>query len=182
MNPSRRILLVAGSIAGGAVVAGGAAWLTIARDERASTVPAILEQLARFKSAKIAVTGSWSAAQVFTHMAQSVEFSMSGFPQQNSALFQATVGRAAFAAFEAKNRMRHNLLEPIPGASPLLESTTQAAALERLTAAFEAFAAFKGELQPHFAYGQLSKRQFEAAHALHVYNHLQEFKVTAAVA
>ena len=45
--------------------------------------------------------GTWSLAQVLNHAAQSIEYSMSGFPESKSALFRATVGSAAFALFDA---------------------------------------------------------------------------------
>jgi hypothetical protein len=32
-------------------------------------------------------TGEWNSAQVFSHCAQSAEFSMIGFPQHKSAVF-----------------------------------------------------------------------------------------------
>ncbi|MNR55546.1 hypothetical protein D3C85_1759420 [compost metagenome] len=68
--------------------------------------------------------------------------------------------------------MRHPLDEAIPGAAPLAEPASPAAALQRLQAAFERFAAHQGELQPHFAYGALSHAQYAQAHVLHLYNHL----------
>ena len=50
-----------------------------------------------------------------------------------------------------------------------------AAALARLRAAVQVFAAHTGPLQPHFAYGELSKAQYEQAHAMHLANHLSAF-------
>jgi hypothetical protein len=44
---------------------------------------------------------SGPAAPVFEHCAQSIEFSLHGFPQAKSATFQATAGALGFAAFEA---------------------------------------------------------------------------------
>ena len=45
---------------------------------------------------------------------------------------------------------------------------------DRLRAAITRFQAHAGPLMPHFAYGRLDKRQYAAAHAMHVGNHAEE--------
>ncbi len=117
-------------------------------------------------------TGALSLAQVLEHAAQSVEFSMQGFPAPKSALFQATLGQAAFAVFDARGAMRHGLDEPIPGAPAL--TLALAPAIERLLAALKAFEAWGGPLAPHFAYGALDKPQYTRAHLMHLANHWTE--------
>ncbi|MET0808550.1 MAG: DUF1569 domain-containing protein [Pseudoxanthomonas sp.] len=114
----------------------------------------------------------WSLAQVLEHCAQSVEFSMSGFPLPRSALFQDTAGRLAFAAFNRRGSMQHGLTEAIPGA-PALGATDLGAAATRLVAALDAFEAHVLPLRPHFAYGELDKAQYTRAHLLHLANHAQ---------
>ena len=114
----------------------------------------------------------WSPAEVFNHCAQSIEYSMEGYPQLKPAWFRNSVGPVAFAVFSARGAMRHPLTEAIPGAAPLAEPASQELALQRLQAAFERFAAHTGELKPHFAYGALSHEEYAAAHVLHLYNHL----------
>lgn len=124
---------------------------------------------------------AWNWSQTLEHCAQSMEFSMQGFPQPKSALFQHTAGAAAFGLFAWRGRMSHNLAEPIPGAPALAMGTPDAsAALERLHAAVAAFAAHQGPLQPHFAYGALSRQQYEQAHAMHLANHLSAFDLVSA--
>ena len=114
----------------------------------------------------------WPLTHVLEHCAQSVEFSISGFPQPKSALFQDTAGALAFAAFNRRGAMRHGLTEPIPGA-PALVATDLGSAAQRLASAFDAFEAHAGPLQPHFAYGALDKAQYTRAHLLHLANHAQ---------
>jgi hypothetical protein len=118
----------------------------------------------------------WNWAHTLVHCAQSIEYSMSGFPQSRSRLFQVTAGSAAFLVFEARGRMRHDLTEPIPGAPAIDAATPEAEALERLRRAAATFAGWNGSLQPHFAYGALDKARYEAAHAMHVANHLSFFR------
>lgn len=73
--------------------------------------------------------------------------------------------------------MRHPLDEAIPGAAPLSEPSSQTLALKRLQQAFSDFAAYQGELQPHFAYGLLNHADYAQAHVLHLYNHLTLLKL-----
>jgi len=121
-------------------------------------------------------TAAWNWAQTLTHCAQSIEYSMSGFPQMKSVLFQSTVGAAATSVFAWRGRMTHDLGEPIPGAPPLVASAPAAAAIERLLASMQAFAQWPGPLRPHFAYGDLAKPDYERAHAMHLANHLSAFR------
>jgi Protein of unknown function (DUF1569) len=117
----------------------------------------------------------WALPQVLVHLAQSIEFSMTGFPQPKPALFQATLGTAAFAFFDARGRMSHSLTEPIPGAPSLEPPLALEAALARLNKALSDFERFDGPLQPHFAYGKLSKPQYSRAHLMHLADHWTEF-------
>ena len=118
----------------------------------------------------------WNWAQTLEHCAQSIEYSMTGFPVMKPVLFQRTVGAAAFAVFSWRGRMSHDLAEPIPGAPAIDPAGGDAHALARLQAAVAAFTAWSGPLQPHFAYGPLGKAAYERAHALHIANHLTAFR------
>jgi hypothetical protein len=119
-------------------------------------------------------TGAWPLATVLDHLAQSVEMSMRGFPQPKSALFQLTAGAAAFAIFKWRGAMSHGLNEPIPGAPVLATSGDWKVPAGRLRQAVVSFNAWQGPLQPHFAYGALSKADFALAHSFHVANHQDE--------
>jgi len=122
---------------------------------------------------------AWSWAQTMTHCAQSIEYSMSGFPQMKPALFQHTIGSAAISVFAWRGRMTHDLAEPIPGAPSLEAETAAGPALARLHASMRAFLSWAGPLQPHFAYGALAKPEYERAHALHLANHFSAFGIPA---
>jgi hypothetical protein len=114
----------------------------------------------------------WSPAEVFNHCAQSIEYSISGYPELKPAWFRSSVGPLAFSVFAARGAMRHPLDEAIPAAAALNTPATQAQALQRLQQAFADFAAYQGELQPHFAYGALDHADYAQAHVLHLFNHL----------
>jgi Protein of unknown function (DUF1569) len=167
--PRRRVLIAA---AGVPLVGCGVA--------EVKTFPTLASALAAIESLATGhkTTGAWTLAQMLQHAAQSVEFSLDGFPELKSALFRAAVGRAAFAVFEARGRMGHNLAEPIPGAPALDAAAALPAAIERATAALRRFDAHNGALAPHFAYGALDKAQYMRAHLMHLANHWSEVSRT----
>jgi Protein of unknown function (DUF1569) len=171
----RRNILIAGATLVAAV--GTAGWFALPSGTRALTIASASNELAKFKGAKIKHTGGWTPAQVFEHLAQSIDYSMTGFPESKSALFQSTAGAAAFALFQAKGAMKHGLTEAIPGAPLLATNGDQDAALDRLLRSLSTFDSFSGALKPHFAYSDLNKQNYAAAHAMHVFNHLTELSV-----
>jgi Protein of unknown function (DUF1569) len=168
----RRALLVAGSAAslGLAGCSGGSAM-------KLETIPQALQFIDKLRTQKASVPGEWSIAQVLEHCAQSIDFSIKGFPQAKSRLFQSTAGAVAFAVFKARDQMSHSLVEPIPGAAPLVESDVAQGA-DRLVASFAAFEAHKGDFKPHFAYGALSRAEYVQAHLMHLANHFSVMTFT----
>lgn len=135
------------------------------------------EELSRLASAKELSSGAtWTWAQTLEHCAQSIEYSMGGFPALKSKLFQYTVGSAALSVFSWRGRMTHDLAEPIPGAPSLAIGSVPEVALARLRASIANFRNWSKPLQPHFAYGALDKKAYELAHAMHLANHLSQFK------
>lgn len=131
---------------------------------------------------KVVQGNAWNLSQVLQHLAQSIEFSMQGYPVLKGAWFRATLGSAAFAVFDSQGEMRHGLAEPIPGAPALDASQALKASVNRLLAAMDAFAQFNGTLRPHFAYGALTKPQYERAHLMHLAQHWSQFQRKTATA
>ena len=173
------------TLAGGVVlgVGGiGALWLSQRSDPTRLNIAAVLNQLDTLtevsdETLAILSTGEWNMAQVFTHCAQSVEYSMKGFPEHKSQVFQQTVGHLAFSAFMFKGTMTHNLSEPIPSAPTLEIKEDVRDALTRFKYSLKRFQKYNGGLAPHFAYGLLTKSEYEIAHAMHWYNHLDEINL-----
>jgi len=138
----------------------------------------VLRWLDRLERAtRVRSTNTWTMRAVLDHLAQSIEMSLDGFPAPKSALFQATAGSAAFAFFKWRGRMSHGLTEPIPGAPQLAQLSDWQPGAARLRAAVTRFQSHTGALQPHFAYGALSRADFALAHAFHVANHQDEIEV-----
>lgn len=173
---NRRLFLKASGFAGiGLASVGGYNWLTTAENKAPLTIDAAVTTLNDIlKLDSIKTHGNWTAHQVFNHIAQSIEYSMTGYPQHKSDIFKSTVGSAAFSVFSSKGYMKHNLSEWIPGEPIISDHGNTMMAVMRAKQAFVDFAQFEGPLQPHFAYGPLSKREYEAAHVMHLYNHMEE--------
>ncbi|WP_394130814.1 DUF1569 domain-containing protein [Shewanella maritima] len=176
VDHQRRRAVIAGIAVSGTILLGGGTWLTIDGPHQPLSIQAALIELDKLMVTSPTLNGDWDLAQMLTHCAQSVEYSMVGFPEHKSAVFKHSVGALAFGLFAAKGRMTHGLSEPIPGA-PLLEAGGSVAqAGMRLQRALHEFDDFKGLLAPHFAYGYLSKPQYEQAHVMHFYNHLTQLQ------
>ena len=177
----RRAFLVTAGISGAGLAAAGCSG-PVEGDRKlvlASFAEALpeLERLAALPALRQAAQWSW--AQTLNHCAQSIEFSMAGFPAPKSSFFQHTAGAAAFSLFAARGRMSHDLSEPIPGAPALPADADAAAGMARLRRAIADFQAYTKPLQPHFAYGQLSKTEYEQAHTMHLANHFSAFDTSA---
>lgn len=168
------LALAAPGVAASADVAASSA--AVPRDVRLATLDEALAELEALSAAGEPVSHTtWNWAQTLTHCAQSIEYSMTGFPESKPALFQYTVGTLAYQVFAWRGRMSHDIAEPIP-AAPTLEGITDSAKAEaRLREAISTFRVWQAEFQPHFAYGSLSREQYEQAHALHLANHFSWF-------
>ena len=118
------------------------------------------------------VPAPWSLPQVLAHCAQSIELSLSGFPRMRSALFRSTAGRLAARTFVRRGYLHHDLQAAIPGAPALPAELTREAAVGRLREAVRQFRAHSGALAPHFAYGNVSRADYEKLHAMHAADHL----------
>ncbi len=172
----RRQFIKASIVSGGAIVGlgGGAFLLTDEMNKEELTINFALKKLKALSPSNLINSGQWNAYQIFTHCAQSVEYSMSQFPLHKSSLFKNTIGKLAFSIFSSKGKMTHGLSEPIPGAPSLTSSKDVVIALTRLKKSLIDFDKYLGPIAPHFAYGELTKKEFEIAHVIHLYNHLQE--------
>ena len=124
---------------------------------------------------------AWPLAQVLEHAAQSIEFSLDGYPELRAAPFRASIGALAFRTLSRLGRMSHDTLEPIPGASPLIASDLRIAS-QRLSSALQRFEAQpdRHAFAPHFAFGALDKTGYRRAHLMHLADHAREIAPAAA--
>jgi hypothetical protein len=75
-----------------------------------------------------------------------------------------------------RGEISHNLAEEIPGSVPTEASKSFDAALDRLLLSIRTFESYDGPLMPHFAYGSLSKKEYDLANAMHIANHFSAIK------
>ncbi|CAD5263613.1 Twin-arginine translocation pathway signal [Alteromonas sp. 38] len=175
---NRRNFLL-GIIAGGAAIgATGIVWLDGKSSSKALSIDASIQTLDKVIKQDVLTLGDWDLYKILIHCAQSVEFSMLGYPEHKSDLFKNTVGKMAFSVFSARQEMTHGLSEAIPGAPSIEERGDINSAYTRFRAAMVKFRHYTGPLAEHFAYGNLNKQEYEKAHAMHFYNHLLEIETT----
>lgn len=141
------------------------------------TITSALKKLEFLSNKNLVHTGEWQLNKIFVHCAQSVEYSMSAFPEHKSAFFKNTAGKLAFSLFSAKGKMTHRLSEAIPGSPTIDENISTTDALNYLKASLIDFLNYNQALSPHFAYGKLTKNEYEIAHVMHLYNHLKEVEI-----
>jgi len=119
----------------------------------------------------------WTLAQSLAHCAQSIEYSLSGYPKLRSGFFRATIGPIVKRKFIRAGRMKHDTAAPVAGAPDLPPTLAFTDARDRLRAAMTAFTAHTGPLAPHLAYGACTKDEYATLHLLHVEDHLRSFGV-----
>jgi hypothetical protein len=173
----RRQFIKASALAGMGLLGGASVWLSIGADKESLTIAVALSKLEALTDKAISYTGSWDPAKVFVHCAQSIEYSMTGYPEHKSDVFKNTAGSLAFSAFALKGAMAHGLDQPIPGAPDINADQDLLLALAQLKKSLTDFSQYEGDLEPHFAYGELTKDEYEAAHVMHIYNHFDELNV-----
>ena len=152
----RRFLQRTALIVGGSAAAGGG-WLWLAPRPPVRDVPDLAQahrQLDQWQRDGLPALGrgaaGWSSAMMLVHCAQSVDYSLDGYPEPRATWFRRSVGPVAFAVFDTRGAMHHDLAEPIPGA-PALVAADDLAGITRLRAALERFASHRGPLAEHFA-------------------------------
>lgn len=169
----RRIGLVVGAGAVAAPLVVSAVHPAALASARFGSLPAALATLAQFRNETAQMSGAWDLPHVLHHVAQSVEYSMVGFPVPKPAWFRASLGSYAFALFDASGQMTHGLDEAIPGAPDIAQGQPMGPAVDHLIAALQAFERHTGALAPHFAYGALDKPAYTRVHLMHIANHWQ---------
>lgn len=141
------------------------------RKLRFKTINDILVELALIEANQpVTMQQPWSLYKVLTHMAQSAEYSMTGYPEMDSAAKQA-LAKIAFNVFKSQGYMSHDLGAVVPGAPEIADDGPLEEAMLRLRNALSDFQNFTGVLFPHFSYGDLTPEEWELAHAFHGADH-----------
>lgn len=123
---------------------------------------------------KVDTLDQWQLPLILDHCAESLEFTMTGFPEMKPGWFRSTVGPIAKHVFLLQGKMSHNTLDPIPGDADMPHSQTEQEAFERLLRAIGNFKTWNRELAEHFAYGVVSRDEAEKLQAFHIADHLSK--------
>jgi len=132
------------------------------------------QRIDALRSSTVAPQG-WTLARAIAHCAQSIEYSLTGYPRLRSGLFRATIGPVVKRKFLRARRMTHDVLAPVAGAPDIAETITLADACDRAIAALARFDTHAGPFAPHLAYGTCSKAEYAQLHELHFDDHLRSF-------
>lgn len=130
------------------------------------------EDPARPERDLLAPGGPWNLSQTLQHCAQTVRYSVTGYPRLKPALFRATAGALAKRVFLRRGAMKHSLAAEIAGAPPLDPNLPVTEAAADLADAVALFTGHTGEHAPHPAYGRCTHEQFARLHAMHLAEHL----------
>lgn len=134
----------------------------------------VLKQLDILEQSESVTTTNWSAYKILQHCAQTIDYSMTGYPQYKPKWFRATIGRLVLSKFLKQGFMKHNLSAPVPGSPILTKEGTTGEGIVLLRNTIERFRNFKGELKPHLIFGKLTREQYDHYFAMHVADHLSE--------
>lgn len=150
------------------------------RNLKFSNLDQVLAEMERLEVATdLQLQQPWSMYKILNHLAQSAEYSMTGYPQMDSPIVR-TFARLAFNMFRSRGYMSHPLGAPVPGAPEIPEEGPVADGYQRLRNAISDFRAFTGVLFPHFSYGQLNREEWEVAHSMHCADHFSSMTYTTA--
>ncbi len=113
-----------------------------------------------------------TAGPRLAHCAQSIECSLTGYPQPRAWLIRTFIGPRVLARFLKQGVMSHDVNAGIAGLDDPPATLTPSQGRDRLLQAMEAFERHSGPLAPHFAYGPVERGEYEAVHSMHVADHL----------
>ncbi|ELP66864.1 DUF1569 domain-containing protein [Streptomyces turgidiscabies] len=120
----------------------------------------------------LAPGGPWNLSQTLQHCAQTVRYSVTGYPRLRPALFRATAGALAKRIFLRRGATKHSLGAEIDGAPALDPNLPVTEAASGLADAVALFTGHTGPHAPHPAYGRCTHDEFAQLHAMHLAEHL----------
>jgi hypothetical protein len=120
----------------------------------------------------LAPSAVWNLSQTVQHCAQTIGYSVTGYPKLKPLPYRATVGALAKRVFLRRGAMRHPLGAEIAGAPPLDPALPVTEAVAGLTDAVGRFSSHRTAHAPHPAYGRCTHEEYAALHAMHVAEHL----------
>lgn len=124
-------------------------------------------------------TKQWPLYEILAHCAQTIEYSMTGYPQMKPKIVRKTIGRIAIKKFMKQGFIKHNLTEHVPGAAKIATQGTIREGIDLLLKAIHDFEEYKGPLAPHLLFGELSKEEYDRYFAMHIADHFSELQLAS---
>ncbi len=119
----------------------------------------------------------WTPYHTLVHCAQTIAFSMEGYPEMKPAIIRGTIGKLALHVFLKKGAMRHNLTADVPGLAWKEQEGTFQEGKKILGQSISDFLQYKGELKPHLLFGNMSFSEYNRYFAMHLTDHLSSREV-----
>jgi Protein of unknown function (DUF1569) len=126
----------------------------------------------RSESQLLAPGSAWNLSQTVQHCAQTIDYSVTGYPRLKPRLYRASVGALAKRVFLRRGAMRHPLSAQIDGAPALDPALPPAEAVGLLAEAVRRFTTHTSAHAPHPVYGLCTHEEFAALHRMHLLEHL----------
>ncbi|MEO3945828.1 DUF1569 domain-containing protein [Gorillibacterium sp. CAU 1737] len=139
-----------------------------------ASLDAVKKELLSLEGSDAVSTKQWPLYEILAHCAQTIEYSMTGYPQMKPKLVRKTVGRMVIRKFLKQGFMKHDLTAHVPGGAKLKPQGTVQEGVELLQQAIDAFQAYSGPLAPHLIFGELSKDEYDRYFAMHIADHFSE--------
>jgi hypothetical protein len=139
-----------------------------------SSLADVKVELSRLTATNDVKITNWSLYEILRHCAQTIEYSMTGYPAMKPKLLRVTLGRLVIRKFLRQGYMTHNLSAHVPGGESITNEGSTDEGLQRLIRAIDKFEAYTGTLAPHLIFGCLSKDEYDRYFAMHIANHLSE--------
>jgi hypothetical protein len=119
---------------------------------------------------------NWSPYKTFVHCAQTIDYSIKGYPKNKPVIIQKTIGKLVLKKFLKQGFMKHSLTAPVPGAPDIGEDGSSNDGLNILIKSIDQFEKYNGSLSKHLIFGEMTKEEYSMYFAMHIYNHLEEFR------
>ena len=111
------------------------------------------------------------------HCAQSIDYSLTGFPTQRGWLVRKLIAPLLLRKFLRQGFMTHDVHAPIPLAPAISPDLPFEEGVAKLRGAMARFRVHAGPLAPHFAFGDIGRDDYERLHSMHLADHLSSSAV-----
>ncbi|MFD1174813.1 DUF1569 domain-containing protein [Paenibacillus puldeungensis] len=144
-----------------------------------SSLADVKKELLGMDDRDVIKTTQWPLYEILAHCAQTIEYSMTGYPQMKPKIVRNTIGRMVIKKFLKQGYMKHNLTAHVPGAAKIEKQGTVREGNALLLKAINDFEEYKGPLAPHLIFGELSKEEYDRYFTMHIADHFSELQLAS---